>query len=73
MVVTPCPTESYSDFSPWDLLNYETLSLDRILDFVEMIENTDNLEEIFTEQQIEEIQKFKGQKEVMEGILCQME
>jgi len=38
-----------------------------------MIENTDNLEEIFTEQQIEEIQKFKGQKEVMEGILCQME
>ncbi|MDN3509314.1 MAG: hypothetical protein P0S93_04800 [Candidatus Neptunochlamydia sp.] len=55
---TQHPTENYSHFSPWDLLNYETLSFDRILDFVEMIENTDNLEEIFTEQQIEETEEF---------------
>ena len=31
-------TEDYSNFSPWELLKYETLSFDRILDFVEMIE-----------------------------------
>ena len=51
-------TEDYSNFSPWDLLKYETLSFDRILDFVDMIENTDNLEEIFTEAQMEEIEEF---------------
>ncbi len=51
-------TEDYSNFSPWELLKYETLSFDRILDFVEMIETTDNLEEIFTEAQMEEIEEF---------------
>ena len=39
-------------------MKYETLSFDRILDFVEMIETTDNLEEIFTEAQMEEIEAF---------------
>ena len=58
IIFTQHPTESYSDFSPWNLLKPETLSFDHILDFVEMIENTDKLEEIFTEQQIEEIEKF---------------
>jgi len=47
-----------SNFSPWDLLKYEMLSFDRILDFVKMIENTDNLQEIFTEHQMEEIEDF---------------
>lgn len=51
-------TEDYSNFSPWEILKYETLSFDRILDFVEMIETTDNLEEIFTEAQMEEIEEF---------------
>ena len=51
-------TQDYSNFSPWDLLNYDTLSYDRILDFVDMIENTENLENVFTEKQQEEIQDF---------------
>lgn len=51
-------TQDYSNFSPWDLLNYDTLSYDRILDFVDMIENTENLENVFTEKQQEEIQGF---------------
>lgn len=54
-------------------MKYEPLSFGGTMDFVEVIENTENLEEIFTEKQPEETQKFKGQKEVMEGILCQME
>lgn len=51
-------TEDYSNFSPWELLNYETLTVDNILNFVQMIEYTDNLEDIFTEAQMEEIQEF---------------
>ena len=51
-------TEDYSNFSPWELLNYETLTVDNILNFVQMIEDTDNLEDIFTESQMEEIQEF---------------
>ncbi len=51
-------TEDYSNFSPWELLNYETLSFDRIINFVQMIEENDNLEELFTEDQMEEIQEF---------------
>jgi hypothetical protein len=51
-------TENYSNFSPWELLNYETLTVDNILNFVQMIEDTDNLEDIFTEAQMEEIQEF---------------
>lgn len=51
-------TEDYSNFSPWDLLKYETITFDNIFNFVQMIEYTDNLEEIFTEEQMEEIQEF---------------
>ncbi|MDJ0652382.1 MAG: hypothetical protein QNJ27_05190 [Simkaniaceae bacterium] len=51
-------TPDYSNCSPWNLLNYETLSFDRILDFVETIENTDKLEEIFAAKQLEEIEEF---------------
>jgi hypothetical protein len=39
-------------------LRYETLSCNRIINFVKMIEETDNLEEIFTESQIDDIQRF---------------
>jgi hypothetical protein len=51
-------TENYSNFSPWELFTYETLTVDNILNFVQMIEDTDNLEDIFTEAQMEEIQEF---------------
>ncbi len=50
--------EDYSNFSPWELLRYETLSCDRIINFFKMIEETDNLEEIFIESQIDDIQEF---------------
>ena len=50
--------EDYSNFSPWELLRYETLSFDRIINFFKMIEETDNLEEIFTESQMDDIQEF---------------
>ncbi len=45
-------------FSPWDFLNLERLSSDRIFDFTEMIENTENLEEVFSENELTAIEDF---------------
>lgn len=44
-----CPKALDSSlYSPWDLLNYETLSLSRMLDFVYNIEYEETLENILT-------------------------
>lgn len=51
---------TYDDsiFSPWDLLNYENLSYDRIINFLNEIEYGEGLEKVMTEQQMDQVIDF---------------
>ncbi len=51
-------TEDYRMFSPWDLLKYENLSYDRILNFIDEIEYGNVLDKCCNEQQFLEIRDF---------------
>lgn len=51
-------TEDYSHFSPWDLLNYETLSFSRIINFVYEIEYEKSLESILSQEQVMQVMDF---------------
>ncbi|QVL56904.1 MAG: hypothetical protein KFB93_05830 [Simkaniaceae bacterium] len=51
-------TEDYRNFSPWDLLKYENLSFDRIMNFIDEVEYGHVLERCCSEQQFLEILDF---------------
>ncbi|QVL58018.1 MAG: hypothetical protein KFB93_02745 [Simkaniaceae bacterium] len=51
-------TEDYRNFSPWDLLKYENLSFDRIMNFINEVEYGHILERCCSEQQFLEIRDF---------------
>ncbi len=52
------PIENYENFSPWDLLKYENLSYDRIMNFIWEVCYGDMLENILSEKQVDEIIEF---------------
>ncbi len=48
----------YTNFSPWDLLNYETLSYQHIIDFLYEVAYGNTLEKHLTEAQTSQVMEF---------------